>query len=430
MSKKILSPITSPLKGRLTVPGDKSISHRAVIFGSLAKGTTTITHFLDGEDCFRTIDAFRAMGVPIQVEGDHVTIQGHGVEALQEPLQPLYLGNSGTTTRLLLGVLAGLPFHVTVHGDNSLTKRPMDRIVSPLRKMGARIDGREEGKYLPLSIRGGKLHPIHYQSPVKSAQVKSGILLAGLLTEGETSVTELASTRDHTELMLSAFNGFIQKDGLTARITGNQNLKGTHIDVPGDISSAAFFLAAGAIVKGSKLVLTDVGINPTRTGIIDVLQKMGASIQVVKQREVGGEPVGDITIEYSQLQGVELDGDIIPRIIDEIPIIALLASQANGKTVIRDAEELRYKETDRIEAVVKTLSALGASIEGTVDGMIITGEQTLKGATVDSFGDHRIGMMIAVASLLTNEPVTLKNSDCIAVSYPTFFDDLNLVLSK
>ncbi|UFU01378.1 3-phosphoshikimate 1-carboxyvinyltransferase [Radiobacillus kanasensis] len=424
----MLNPISSSLKGTLSVPGDKSISHRAVIFGSLAKGTTTITHFLNGEDCLRTIDAFREMGVPIEVKGDTVKIEGNGVDALQEPLHPLYLGNSGTTTRLLLGVLAGLPFHVTIHGDDSLTKRPMDRIVHPLRQMGAYMDGREKGKYLPLSIRGGKLNPIHYQSPVKSAQVKSGVLLAGLLTEGKTSVTELAATRDHTEHMLTAFGGTIKKDGLTSTINGNQSLTGTQIDVPGDISSAAFFLAAAAIVKGSKLVLSDVGINPTRTGIIDVLQKMGATMKVVQQREIGGEPVGDITIEYSTLQGIEIDGEIIPRIIDEIPIIALLASQAKGKTVIRDAEELKFKETDRIEAVVNTLSALGVSIQGTEDGMVISGEQTLKGATVDSYGDHRIGMMIAVASLLSKEPVTLKNSECIAVSYPSFFDDLDRVL--
>lgn len=428
MSEKILHPTDASLQGELLVPGDKSISHRSIIFGSLAKGQTKVTHFLEGEDCLRTIAAFQAMGVDIKQDGQTVVIEGKGIDALQEPLEPINLGNSGTTARLLLGVLSGLPFHFTLYGDESLTKRPMDRVAIPLREMGATIDGRENGKYLPLSLRGGELRSISFETPVKSAQVKSGVLLAGLFADGRTTVVEKTTTRDHTENMLQAFGGQISNQSGTIQVEGKQSLIGTQIHVPGDISSAAFFLVAAAIKKGSKLVLKDVGLNPTRTGIIDVLKQMNVTIEVVEERSIGGEPIGSITVEFSEPEATIIDGEIIPRIIDEIPIIALLATQAKGKTIIRDAEELRYKETDRIASVVNTLQALGADIEATADGMIINGGTSLTGAAVDSYGDHRIGMMIAIASLIINEPVTLKNAESIAISYPTFFDDLKKIL--
>ncbi|MRH42408.1 3-phosphoshikimate 1-carboxyvinyltransferase [Aquibacillus halophilus] len=428
MSIKILKPVHRPLLGVMEVPGDKSISHRAIIFGSLANGITTVSHFLDGEDCLRTIAAFQAMGVSIEVQGHTVTIHGQGLAGLKEPKQPIYLGNSGTTARLLIGVLAGLPYHFTLYGDDSLTIRPMDRVAIPVSEMGAIIDGRDNGKYLPLSIRGGILKSISFETPIKSAQVKSGVLLAGLLAEGITEVTERTTTRDHTENMLLAFGGRVTKEQDKISIKGKQRLEGTSIQVPGDISSAAFFLVAAAISKGSNLTINNVGLNPTRTGIIDVLKKMGADITIVEEKLIGGEPIGSISIKSSSLKGTVIEGDIIPRMIDEIPIIALLASQAEGETIIRDAEELRYKETDRIESVVKTMQAFGVKIEGTSDGMIIAGESSLQGAEVDSYGDHRIGMMIAVASLIANGPVTLENAECIAVSYPKFFSDLEEIL--
>ncbi|WP_186577798.1 3-phosphoshikimate 1-carboxyvinyltransferase [Aquibacillus kalidii] len=428
MCAKILKPTDLALQGELYVPGDKSISHRAIIFGSLANGETKVTHFLDGEDCLRTISAFQAMGVSIKKEGQTVVIDGKGVSSLQEPTEPINLGNSGTTARLLLGVLAGLPYHFALYGDESLTKRPMDRVAVPLREMGAVIDGREDGKYLPLAVRGGNLNSIAFESPVKSAQVKSGVLLAGLLATGTTTVVEKTTTRDHTENMLEAFGGSLAKKDGKISINGKQQLTGTHIHVPGDISSAAFFLVAAAIKDGSRLTLKDVGLNPTRTGIIDVLNLMGVQLEVVEERSIGGEPVGSITVAYSTPHATIIDGDIIPRIIDEIPIIALLATQAKGKTIIKDAEELRFKETDRIESVVHTLKALGAEIEATQDGMIIHGNSKLHGATVTSYGDHRIGMMIAIASLIIDEDVELENEECIAVSYPSFFEDLTKIL--
>ncbi|MDL4840808.1 3-phosphoshikimate 1-carboxyvinyltransferase [Aquibacillus rhizosphaerae] len=430
MSEKVLHPIDNGLRGNLQVPGDKSISHRAIIFGSIAKGKTTVTHFLDGEDCMRTIAAFQAMGVEINKNGQTVEIYGNGINALKEPVVPINLGNSGTTARLLLGILAGLPHHFTLYGDESLSKRPMDRVAIPLRQMGATIDGRDNGTYLPLAVRGAKLTSITFETPVKSAQVKSGVLLAGLLAKGTTEVVEKTTTRDHTENMLKAFGGHITSDTGTISIQGEQELQGTSIHVPGDISSAAFFLVAAAITEGSSVTVEDVGLNPTRTGIIDVLKQMNIDITVVEERTIGGEPVGSITVNASTPKPIVIDGEIIPRIIDEIPIIALLATQANGKTIIRDAEELRYKETDRIASVVQTLQALGANIEATNDGMVIYGNDTLTGAEVDSYGDHRIGMMIAIASLITKNSITLKNPDCIAVSYPSFFNDLDKILDK
>lgn len=430
MKKIHLSPIKSPLTGTITVPGDKSISHRAIIFGSLAKGKTTITHFLNGEDCLVTIKAFQAMGVEIKQKGEEVIIESEGLDCLKEPLIPIDLGNSGTTARLLLGLLSGLPFHTTLFGDQSLTVRPMDRIRDPLLKMGAQIDGRSNGSYLPIAVRGQSLDGITFYPPVKSAQVKSGVLLAGLLANGETTVIETIKTRDHTENMLTAFGGKIKIEGNKVTVQGKQTLTGTDIEVPGDISSAAFFIVAALLIPGSELTIKDVGLNPTRIGILDVLKHMNADIVITETKQVGGESIGDLKITYSELVGVDVAGDVIPRMIDELPILALLATQAKGITRIRDAEELRYKETDRISSVVNILNTLGAKVQATPDGMIIEGETTLIGGQVDSDGDHRLGMMIAIASLICQEDVILTNPDVIKISYPTFFDDLNALQSK
>lgn len=425
MSGKQLKTNLSSLQGEISIPGDKSISHRAVMFGAMAEGKTTISHFLAGEDCLSTISCFEKMGVSIKREDEYVEVEGKGIEGLSEPASILDVGNSGTTTRLMLGILAGVPFHTSLIGDESIAKRPMSRVTVPLRSMGAKIDGREHGQYTPLSTRGGALKAIHYHSPVASAQVKSAILLAGLHAEGTTKVTEPFTSRDHTERMLRAFGVDVEVDGTTVSIEGGQSLRGTDVYVPGDISSAAFFLVAGAVVPNSRIVLKSVGLNPTRTGIIDVLQQMGARLTISNERIQNGEPIGDLTIETSQLKGIEIGGDLIPRLIDEIPVIALLATQANGKTVIKDAEELKVKETNRIDTVATELSKLGASVTPTADGLIIEGKTALKSGEVDSYGDHRIGMMLAVAAAIATGEVTLMRSEAIHVSYPTFFEDLD-----
>ncbi|MDV2683477.1 3-phosphoshikimate 1-carboxyvinyltransferase [Alkalihalophilus lindianensis] len=424
MSKKIVQSINNGLKGHIQVPGDKSISHRAVMFGAIAKGKTTIEGFLSGEDCLSTISCFKKLGVSIEQSGDRVTVDGRGWDGLSEPTEILNVGNSGTTTRLMLGILATRPFHSVVIGDDSIAKRPMSRVTDPLKAMGAEIDGRENGNYTPLSIRGGQTKGISFTSKVASAQVKSAILLAGLQSEGVTTVTEPALSRDHTERMLEAYGVKVIRDGLTVSVEGSQSLKANHIIVPGDISSAAFFLVAAAIVPNSQVTLTGVGMNPTRSGIIDVLREMGASLTVTNEKVVGGEPIADLAIETSQLRGVEISGEIIPRLIDEIPVIAVLATQANGKTVIKDAEELKVKETNRIDTVVSELTKLGAQVEATEDGMIIHGSQKLTGGEVDSYGDHRIGMAMAVAGLISEGEVLIKRSEAISVSYPTFFEDI------
>ncbi|WP_044749082.1 3-phosphoshikimate 1-carboxyvinyltransferase [Bacillus alveayuensis] len=418
---------SSSLRGEITVPGDKSISHRAVMFGALAYGQTNIENFLTGEDCLSTISCFRQMGVDIQLHGKQVTVVGKGFSGLQEPKTVLDVGNSGTTTRLLLGILAGSPFHACIIGDESIAKRPMDRVTIPLRKMGAQIDGREHGTYTPISIRGGNLNAIHHQSKVASAQVKSAILLAGLQGNGITTVEEPYKSRDHTERMLKAFGIHIEETGCSVSIKGGQSLTATNIYVPGDISSAAFFLVAGAIVPNSQITLRNVGINPTRTGIIEVLKEMGASL-TIEEKGNAFEPMADLTIETSSLVGTEISGEIIPRLIDEIPIIALLATQAEGTTVIKDAAELKVKETNRIDTVVQELKKLGANIEATDDGMIIKGKTPLKGGTtVSSHGDHRIGMMLAIASFICHESIFLENAKAINVSYPSFFEHLHLL---
>lgn len=428
MGARRLDKSLSGLKGTVKVPGDKSISHRSVMFGAIANGTTSVTNFLLGEDCLSTIACFRKLGVTIEQTGNQLQIFGNGFDGLKEPVDVLDVGNSGTTIRLLLGILAGRPFHATLIGDESIGRRPMTRVTRPLAMMGADIDGRSSGEFTPLSIRGGNLTGIDYQLPVASAQVKSSILLAGLQAEGTTTVVEPSKSRDHTERMIRRFGGEVEENGLAIRLKGSQSLTASKVEVPGDISSAAFFLAAAAITPNSELFLKDVGLNPTRTGMIDVLKEMGADITVMPKDSDGFEPSGDIIIKTSNLKGVEIKGDILPRLIDEIPIIALLATQAEGTTVIKDAHELKVKETNRIDTVVGELSKLGASIEATDDGMIIHGKSNLKGGIVSSHGDHRIGMMLAVAALICKEEVFLERDEAISVSYPGFFRDLHSVM--
>ncbi|MBY0122595.1 3-phosphoshikimate 1-carboxyvinyltransferase [Bacillus sp. S/N-304-OC-R1] len=414
----------SSLEGTIAIPGDKSISHRSIMFGAIAKGKTKVTNFLLGEDCLSTISCFKKLGVCIEQEDNQVVIEGKGIDGLQEPSQILDVGNSGTTIRLLMGILAGRPFHSVLVGDESIGKRPMTRVTKPLQTMGAVIHGRKNSEYTPISLTGGPLDPIQYSMPVASAQVKSSLLFAGLQANGMTTIVEPAKTRDHTERMIGKFGGSIDVDGCTVRITGGQKLTGTDIHVPGDISSAAFFLVAGAIVPNSCITLKNVGLNPTRTGIIDVMKEMGADITIVPYDEDAFEPSGDITIKTSNLKGITIKGDLIPRLIDEIPVIALLASQAEGVTVIQDAEELKVKETNRIDTVVNELKKLGANIEATADGMIIKGRTDLTGGTVSSYGDHRIGMMLSIAAAICKEDVFLENEESIYISYPSFFSHL------
>lgn len=427
MQKKLVTNVEG-LNGEIAIPGDKSISHRSIMFGSIADGKTVVTNFLLGEDCLSTIDCFKKMGVMIERQEEKVIIHGNGFEGLNEPSEILDVGNSGTTIRLLLGILAGRPFHSILIGDQSIGKRPMTRVTKPLQLFGAAINGRKNGEFTPLSIKGGNLKGIEYELPVASAQVKSSLLFAGLQASGTTTVIEPVKTRDHTERMIKQFGGEVEKTGTAIRIKGGQKLTGTSIHVPGDISSAAFFLVAGAIVPGSEIKLTNVGLNPTRTGIIDIMKEMGAKITIKQLTEDEFEPRGDIVIQSSALKGMTIAGEIIPKLIDEIPIIALLATQAKGVTVIKDAHELKVKETNRIDTVVAELTKLGATIEATEDGMIIYGKTELIGGTVSSHGDHRIGMMLSVAATLCKEDVYLENEEAIYVSYPTFFTHLQSLI--
>ncbi|QQZ11031.1 3-phosphoshikimate 1-carboxyvinyltransferase [Heyndrickxia vini] len=424
-----LHPANIGLKGAIKVPGDKSISHRAIMFGAIANGITIVRNFLQGADCRSTIECFRKLGVKIEESIDEIKIYGNGFDGLKEPVDILDVGNSGTTTRLILGLLAGRPFHTVIIGDESIAKRPMHRVTLPLQEMGAIIQGRNHGNYTPLSIVGGQLNPIKYEMPVASAQVKSALLLAALQIDGETTIIEPVSTRDHTERMIKQFGGKINIEQHVIKITGKQKLHGAKINVPGDISSAAFFMVAAALIENSNVVLENVGLNPTRIGVIEVLKEMGADIHIHENNDQT-EPVGDITVKTSQLKGIEIGGDLIPRLIDELPIIALLATQAEGTTIIKNAEELKVKETNRIDTVVKELKTLGADIEATNDGMIIKGKVQLHGGHVHSHGDHRIGMMLSIASLISKDAVHLEGTDAINVSYPTFFEDLNQLLTN
>lgn len=416
------------LKGTIRVPGDKSISHRSIIFGSLAKGETKVYDILRGEDVLSTIQVFRDLGVSIQDDGDVIRIQGVGFQGLQAPTAPLDMGNSGTSIRLISGVLAGQDFAVTMVGDDSLSKRPMDRVAIPLRQMGVEIAGQGERDCPPLHEKGTRqLQPIHYRLPVASAQVKSALIFAALQAEGESTIIEKEKTRDHTEDMIRQFGGEIQVDGKTIRIQGGQVFQGQEVIVPGDISSAAFWLVAGLILPDSVIKIENVGINQTRTGILDVIQEMGGDLTIDDRDEKAVS--ASLTVRTSSLKGIRIDGELIPRLIDELPIIALLATQANGQTVIADAEELRVKETDRIQVVADSLNAMGANVLPTEDGMIITGPTPLHGADLETFGDHRIGMMAAIAALLVSEEnVMLDRAEAINTSYPSFFEDLETLL--
>lgn len=416
------------LKGTIRVPGDKSISHRSIIFGSLAKGETKVYDILRGEDVLSTIQVFRDLGVSIQDDGDVIRIQGVGFQGLQAPTSPLDMGNSGTSIRLISGVLAGQDFAVTMVGDDSLSKRPMDRVAIPLRQMGVEIAGQGDRDCPPLHEKGTRqLQPIHYRLPVASAQVKSALIFAALQAEGESTIIEKEKTRDHTEDMIRQFGGEIQVDGKTIRIQGGQEFQGQTVIVPGDISSAAFWLVAGLILPESVIKIENVGINQTRTGILDVIQEMGGDLTIEDRDEKAVS--ASLTVKTSSLKGIRIDGELIPRLIDELPIIALLATQANGQTVIADAEELRVKETDRIQVVADSLNAMGANVVPTEDGMIITGPTPLHGADLETFGDHRIGMMAAIAALLVSEEnVMLDRAEAINTSYPSFFEDLETLL--
>ena len=413
--------ISSPLRGSATVPGDKSISHRAVMLGALAQGPTIIEGFLPGEDCLATIRCFRLLGVKIRQKGSQVVVEGAGLRGLQAPGEILDAGNSGTTIRLLMGILAGQTFAVTLSGDESIKKRPMGRVAEPLRLMGANIDS----SMAPLTVYPvPALRGIDYHLPIASAQVKSAILLAGLYADGQTSVTEPAISRDHTEIMLAAFGAPVEQRGLTVTVSGGCQLRGRTVRVPGDISSAAFLIVAALLIPDSDIILRNVGVNPTRTGIIDVLQAMGGDIEIKPLAVQDGEPVADIRVRYSKLHGVEVAGAIIPRLIDEIPVLAVAAAFAEGETVIRDAAELKVKESNRIAAMVEGLRAMGAQAQEREDGLAVRGGNILTGTTLGSHHDHRIAMAFAIAGLAAEGQTVVTDDECIPVSFPRFAETL------
>ncbi len=409
------------LKGNIFVPGDKSISHRSLILGSIAQGEMRIYNFLNSLDCLSTLECMRALGVEVKRDSnDSLTIKGKGLYGLQESKVILDVGNSGTTMRLLTGLLSGQNFYSVLNGDNSIKKRPMKRVIQPLRLMGAEIWGREDGHFAPLSIKGSQLNPFQYTLPVASAQVKSALLLAGLYAKGETVIKEPLSTRDHTERMLEIMQADIKISTPEITIKGGIELKSTDIFIPGDISSAAYFIAAASILKDSQIIIKQVGVNPTRIGIIEILNKMGAKIDILNYQIKSNEPQADLKIEYSELKRVEINQEDVPSLIDELPLIAVAATQAQGKTVVSGARELRVKETDRIKAIVSELKKMGADIEEKEDGFVVNGPTGLQGAVCESYNDHRIAMSLAVAALLAEGKTVIKNSECIDISFPGF----------
>jgi 3-phosphoshikimate 1-carboxyvinyltransferase len=415
------------IKGEITVPGDKSISHRSIMLGAIANGTTTVRGFLRGGDNMATMGAFRSMGVQIDDDGETVVIQGKGLHGLNEPGDVIDCGNSGTTIRLITGLLAGQSFFSVVTGDQYLRKRPMKRVVEPLTRMGARILGRNQGSLAPLAISGGALNAIGYESPVSSAQVKSAIMLAGLYADGETSVREPSLSRDHSERMFRLFGATLESFDSGVTVRGGVELQGQDINVPGDISSATFFMVAALITPGSELLIRNVGVNPTRTGAVDILRAMGGDIQLLDQRLVSGEPVADILVRSSRLTGCAISGSVVPRAIDEFPAICVAAACAEGVTTVRDARELRVKETDRISAMAVNLRKLGVVVEECDDGMTVSGVERLSGGSVESFGDHRIAMSLSVAALVSTDGITIADTGCVATSFPTFFPLLDKV---
>lgn len=413
------------LRGSVTVPGDKSISHRAIMFGALSKGKTEVSHFLQGADCLSTIDCFRNMGIAIDLQKDRVVIHGKGLHGLLPPEKCLNAGNSGTTTRLLSGILSGQSFSSALTGDASIQKRPMKRILEPLSAMGANVQSQYNNGCAPLSFHPASLCGISYRSPVASAQVKSCVLLAGLYADGVTSVTEPARSRDHTERMLAAFGADVTSEGATASIRPNPTLEGLKVEVPGDISSAAYFIAAGLIVRDSEILIQNVGINPTRDGILTAALSMGANIRKINKRTISGEDVCDLLVASGPLHGTEIGGSLIPALIDEIPMLAVMAAFAEGKTIIKDAVELKVKESNRIDTVVENLRRMGANAIPTDDGMIINGNpDALHKADFDSFADHRIAMSFAVAALSLRKTCTMRGAECVNISYPAFYQDL------
>lgn len=421
---------TKGLRGEIAIPGDKSVSHRSVMLGSIAKGTTEIHHYLQGADCLATIACFRKMGVEIENRGSAVLVHGNGLYGLQKPEGILDCANSGTTTRIISGLLAPQSFDVTLTGDESIQKRPMKRIMEPLALMGADIKSLRDNGCAPLQITGRPLSGIHYASKVASAQVKSAILLAGLYADGDTSVTEPYVSRNHTELMLRCFGADVQTTDTTVRIKPAAQLHSQVVDVPGDISSAAFFIGAGVMVPGSEILIRHVGINPTRDGILHVLKDMGADITLLHERDGNGEPTADLLVRSSHLKGTVIEGAVIPTLIDELPMIAAIACLAQGDTVIRDASELKVKESNRIEGMVKGLTAMGAEVEETPDGMIIHGGRPLHGAVIDSRLDHRIAMTFAVTALCADGETQILGAECVTVSYPEFYKDLFSLMSS
>lgn len=412
----------------IIVPGDKSISHRAIMLSSIAEGESRLSNFLMGDDCLNTIDCFSKMGVSIKTAKMQIIVQGLGLKGLKRPDELLDVGNSGTTIRLISGILAGQNFDTQITGDESIQNRPMDRIITPLKEMGGIIGGIERKNYPPLKIIGSKLKGISYRMPVASAQVKSAILLAGLYAQGVTTIAEAQKSRDHTECLLRFMGADIRGKGLTITLTPTNKLYAKDILIPGDISSASFFLVLGTIIKDGQITIKNVGLNPSRTGIIDVLKQMGANLNIFNVQVVNGEPMGDVFVSTSELRGIEIGGDLIPRLIDEIPVIAVAAVFAKGKTIIKNAEELKIKETDRIKAVVTELKKIGAKIEETVDGMIIYGTGKLLGGKVESYNDHRMAMALTIAGLASEEGISIGNPECAGISFPNFFDIIDRMI--
>jgi 3-phosphoshikimate 1-carboxyvinyltransferase len=413
------------INGVITVPGDKSISHRAIMLGSISEGKTEITGFLMGADCLSTIECFRKLGIKIEINTEKVIVHGKGLFGLSESLDPLDVGNSGTTIRLMTGILSAQPFSSVITGDSSIQKRPMLRVVAPLREMGAKIDGKENGKFCPLHIEGKELKGIKYKLPVASAQVKSSILLASLYAKGNTSIIEPSPSRNHTEIMVNYFGGNVFQNNNEIICSPLKKLIGQCVEVPGDISSAAYFIAAALILPNSELIIKSVGINPTRNGIITVFKQMGANIILLNEKIQCGEAVADILVRSSKLHGTEIGGNIIPKLIDEIPVIAAAACYADGTTIIKDAQELKVKESNRIQTMVSELKKMGASITETEDGMIIKGNSFLKGAEVESYHDHRVAMALSIAALRAKKETTIINSECVNISFPSFFSYIN-----
>lgn len=412
------------LRGEIQIPGDKSISHRAIMIGSLAVGTTEVSHFLQGADCLSTISCFRKLGIEIENTQDKILIHGKGLHGLTGSNTILDCGNSGTTVRLLSGILSGQSFGSTITGDASICRRPMGRIINPLTQMGADIRSEAGNNCAPLRIEGQRLHSISYSSPVASAQVKSSILLAGLYADGVTSVAEPYVSRNHSEIMLSYFGANITTEGTTASVIPNPILEGQKINIPGDISSAAYFIAAGLLVPGSEILLKNVGINPTRDGILKVVKAMGGEVTLLNANTDNGEPAADLLIRSASLHGTTIGGELIPTLIDELPVIAVMAACAEGTTVIKDAAELKVKESNRIQVMADNLTAMGCDVESTADGMVIHGGKPLRAAVIDSHGDHRIAMSFAVASLLAEGETTIAGKECVDISYPKFYEDL------